>query len=1031
MSERGFNAVSSVNEEIFTPLNHYGPVTGLTIYKKYILAGNGCILKIFKVNRETNKVSTVFSQQVFKRNKIHNISVSPSGERVVVNGGRSFAVLNLTELINSTDKIRITEKAINEWIITSEFLGENQLLILNSHNTIYHLDVSDKEPGQKFKLLDTIDCNEKSILYSGSIRLLDDGRILIAAGTVMSGVLIWEMNSKRIVHNLTEHEGSIFGVKIDRAGKYMISCSDDRSIKLYDFEKGQLLATGWGHGSRIWNLEFFKDSTGNVRIMSTGEDCTVRIWKFETDNELLIQEQLWENVHRGKHVWSGDIDDVDLQVCVTGGADGRIRLHDLVSSKRSTKDYTLDIVFEKAGIKSKKNEIIIEYFELPSLNYLIMSTSQGNIIVFDQVQETFTRVELASEETEKFVKFGLMKGFQDLNTVILCTRNGSLLLLKFAVGKIQPEKTWINDEYLQNNKVTNFMVEVDENRSTYYLFIDTPNHKTPFILRELKADRGQLTLTKTILLNQPHQTSFTTTDMVIDSTNNWLILGSRYVTLAVYDLSSGSEALDLQFIGKKLSSGDTITSVSIIESKHKEVSVLVTVRDGVYMYIKISQDEDSKFHLNIYHHNKVSRGFIEGGLLENQNLILYGFKSSYFYVWNETKQLEITSELCGGSHRQWELFKYENHTGEMDYKFVYINKSTLNVKEHEGRFSSSNYGLINDGTHGREIRDLAISPELLGDGSRLLMTASEDTTIRLNKLHPNGTIENFWSLNNHVSGMQRVKFLSKEYFASSAANEEFFIWKLGKFKDEIPVTTEYARLKPASDNPDLRVMDFDSYEYAHGFIIATVYSNSNIKIWLFDINSKSFQLVVDDFYATCCILNVNFIRFGDDIFLQIGATDGHIAIWNITQNLSQFTISQTTSTLGKSLIKQQLHQNGIKGLLIKQLKNKFRIVTGGDDNSLILSELTQKNNQLFFETLDFVEEAASSTITSICSAGEDSFIVTSVDQIIRKWKVSNGKLECESARYTTIADTGCSDSVTRDQDTMAVIGGAGVSSWSC
>lgn len=1022
MSYEGFEALSSVNEDLLTPCSHYGPVTALKVHSQYVLAGYGCILKLFKINTISNQTSLIFTQQVFKKNKIHHITVSPEGSKVVVSGGRSFAVLDLKQL-TSNSSVSVTEKAINEWITTSEFLNENLLLILNSHNTIYQIDVSQLSTTQNFVLVEKVDCNEKSILYSGSIRVLADHRVLVAAGTVMSGVLIWDMNSRQILHNLTEHEGSIFGVKIDKTGRYIVSCSDDRSIKLYNFENGALLATGWGHGSRIWTLEFFHDQSNGIKLMSGGEDCTVRIWKYLDGQEILTQEELWENAHRGKHVWSGDLDDISLQICVTGGADGRIRLHDILG--RSTREeYRLDYIFETSGLKLQKNEIIKQYFLLSQLNSLIILTSHGSLILFNEVLKLFSKIQLDAEETARFTNFGVMKGFDNINTVVLCTRNGSFLILEFSSTDVQPNKYWVEDEHLQGNKVTNFMAQADEESNKYYLFLDSPNPKIPFILKEFTTIDNRFTYVSTKLLNQPQQASFTTTDMVIDMKNKWLVLGSRYVTVAVYDLDSDEETLELQLIEKKLSAGDTITSVSIIESKRNEISVLLTVRDGVYMFAKILKDEAGELSLNVHHHNKISRGFIEGGCLVANDLILYGFKSSYFYVWNESKQIEITNELCGGSHRQWELFKNDS-----DFKFIYINKSSLYIKHYKSRFTEAR-GLLNDGTHGREIRDVSICTETLADNSRLIMSASEDTTVRLSKLHANGEIENFWSLNNHVSGLQRVKFMSRNFVGSSAANEEFYIWKLDTFNDNVPISVEYARLKPSSDNPDLRVMDFDSFPYKNGFIIATVYSDSNIKILYFDIPTKKFDLLLNDFYTTCCILNVHFLTVGTSTYLQIGATDGHLTIWDVTSILRN--ISEKPNKFEKAIIKQQLHQNGIKGLLLTPKKNGYRIITGGDDNALVYSQLSQsEDGQLSLEVKDFVEGAASSTITSISAASGETFIVTSVDQIIRKWNLVNEKLTVESARYTTIADTGCSDSTVVNGESIIVIGGAGLSSWKC
>ncbi|ODV81973.1 WD40 repeat-like protein [Suhomyces tanzawaensis NRRL Y-17324] len=993
------NTISSVEEQLLKPLSHYGPVTSLKVFQNYVLAGYGPILKVFEVvNNETQLIS---SQQLFKRNKIHHICISQSGDKVCISGSRSFRVLSLVDTLNNTPSLE--EKAINEWITCCEFLDDNTLLILNSHNTVYTVDVSSK--ASQFILSDKVHCNEKSILYSGSIRLLDDGRVLIAAGTVMNGVIIWDYLTKRIIYNFTEHEGSIFGVQIDSTGKFMISCSDDRSVKLYDLQNGKILANGWGHGSRIWNLRFFKDQSNGLRIMSTGEDCTIRLWRYEPGHDL-IQVELLENAHLGKHIWSGDIDDEHLKLFVSGGADGKVRVHDLIG-RNNVQEFSLETISAKIGKEFHTKENIKQYSELPHLNLLIIITSHGSIIQYNQLSNEFTLLELTPEESAKFYDFSIMKSLCEINVILIACRNGDILQLRFEGNATQPQRSWIEESQLGNSKLTNLLVA--SSNSSHYSLTDCPNTKVPFILRKY-SDSG----VETSFLQQPQQTSFTTTDMTIDSTNSWLILGSRYVSLAIYDISNESDQVT---IFKKLSQGDTITSVSIVRSQKNLLTVLLTVRDGVYLYVNISKI-DGEFQYEIIHENKLSRGFIEGGFVQNNQLILYGFKSSYFYLWNESKQIEIYNEICGGAHRQWEFFRQDFNS-----KFIYINKSTLCIKTFNARFVKD-FGVINPGTHGREIRSVCISPEAK-NGSRLILTASEDTTVKLGKLHSNGSVESYWSLNHHVSGMQTIKFFNQTYAASSAANEEFFIWKFSEL-DAIPIVIEYSRLKPSADIPDLRIMDFDAFEYENGFIITTVYSDSTIKVWYFDISEKRFFLIIEDRYTTCCILNVNFLFLNNRVLLQIGATDGHLSIWDITNKVAT---GGEVKSLDEMIIKQQLHQNGIKAILPVKQAGSYEIITGGDDNALILSTLAFDQEKLKLEVKSFIEKAASSTITSISSSGDAKFLVTSVDQIVRCWSYKNYELSCESARYTTIADTGCSDSVIDDGQVILAIGGAGLSTW--
>jgi WD40 repeat protein len=1011
MDETPFNPISSINEDRIRYLEHYGPVTCLKIWENYILAGYGPNLKIFAVDKTSNASKLILNKQLFKRNKIHNISISVSGDKLVAVGARSFTVLDLKALLTSQQLIEVEEKSVNEWIISSAFLDENTLLLLNSHNTIYKIDIN------SFTFSDKIHCNEKSILYSGSIRVLSDGTVIVAAGTVMNGVIAWDLHQRAIIHNLKEHEGSIFGVKIDQTGKYLISCSDDRSLKIYDFKTGNLLASGWGHASRIWNLEFFQDTSDGIKLMTTGEDCTIRFWRYEEGNDTLIQTELLENAHLGKHIWSADLDDVNLKLSVSGGADGRVRLYDL-ENRGITKNFPAEILQEQTGFTFVKNEYMKQFAELPRLGLFLIITSHGNMLCYDENQNKFFQIDLDDSEKTRFFNFSIMKSFKNINTVVACTRTGDLLVLEFVEGVKQPTKTWLQDKHLNGSKVTNMLVESNDNE--YYVLFDSPNPKEPFVLHVF-AYQDKFEHQKTIKLVQPNQV-FTTTTMLLDPVNNWLILGSRYVNIALYDLNSKADTIELNNIYKKLSSGDAITCLSMIEAKENKTTLLVTVRDGVYMYLEISKSSTGTLEIEIHHQNKLTRGFIEGGYIHDTDLILYGFKSSYFYIWNETKQLELTTELCGGAHRLWELFRYDNFT---DYKFAYINKSTLHIKKFTGRFVNQNYGLLNLGCHGREIRDVTISPSST-DNFKYIMTASEDATVKLGKIDETGSIHNFWSMNNHVSGLQRIKFFDDTYIGSSAANEEFFIWKLNSDNPQTPALTEFARLNPSSDIPDLRIMDFDVLKCEDGFLITTVYSNSSIKLWRFNIETKQFALICSEYHATCCILNVQFLSMNLQTYLMISATDGNIAIWNISECVKH---PHTQQKLGNMIIKQQLHQNGVKAILaVKELDN-YDIITGGDDNALILSKLFVQDNELALIPQSFVESAASSTITSISKLPGKAVAVTSVDQILRKWTYDGETLECDSAKYTTIADTGCSDSTVLNGNSIVLVGGAGLSSF--
>lgn len=912
------NHLSSLDEPRVRALEHYGPVTALRIIGDHVVAGYGPVLKVF----DASTLTLTASHQFFARNKIHHIGFH-SGQ-LVVSGGRSFAVVPLNDIGSAR------ERAIHEWITAAEFLDAHTVLILTSHNVVYKVQTS------TFDVVEKIHCGEKSLLYSGSIHV-SPANVLVAAGTVMSGVLVWDLATRQIVHELQDHEGSIFGVKINSSATRLVSCSDDRSVKLYDFASGKVLGTGWGHGSRIWNLAFLDDNT----IFSTGEDCTARLWEYTDD---LRQVQLWDNTHSGKHIWSGDVSK-GQGIAVTGGADGKIRVHQL--TKNQSHMHLLDL---------HKKEVIKDFCY--HQGDLVVLTSEGR--VFRKASEW---VEVVADPA---LCLGLMSEVGD--AVLVCCRNGDVL-------RIGEELSWTR---ASTTKVTNFLVD-----GTFAL-VDCPNPKVPLALHTASGVK--------VLQHPGFQ--FPTTSFHVDKTNNWAIVGSRHACLAVYDLSSNTSAYF-----RKICPGDTFTSIAPVESKKNTIVLLVTIRDGYYIYLEVTKNPE--FSYKIIHQNKLTRGFVEGGYIHDNELIVYGFKSLYFYVWNESRQVELASEMCGGAHRKW---KYLNG------RLLYMQRDSLV----EATFPEPlrEYGILNSGTHGREIRDVAMSPALRADGLRLLMSASEDSTIRVSTLEENGSVRSFWSLNSHVSGLQSVKFLSEEYAASSAANEEFLVWRLGTLSNGIPTAIEAARLPSANASLDLRIMDFCSVPSPDGFLICTVYSDSHIRLIYFNSTTATFTELASTFYSTCCILNANFVQIEEKNLLIIGTTDGCLSVYDVTEN-----------SLDNMLVKQQLHQSGIKAVATVKRTDSYYIITGGDDNALTFNELTSAG----LKPLDFVEVAASATITSILPTAT-GFITTSVDQIVRLWTYTP-TLSCVSARYTTVADTGCSDTTTFGNN-ICVVGGAGLSTFS-
>lgn len=1019
---------NSRNELLLQEIQHYGPVTALKFANEKLLVGYGPVLQLYLL--EKNSYTHLWLKRVFKRNKIHSVAICSETGRVAVCGSRSFAVLDI-------DGGVIVEKAINEWIMAIEFISELKLAILNSHNQIIIVEFNLSSNG-KFEPLETIHCDEKSILYSGSITKTITGEIYVAAGTVMDGVLIWNLKSSKIKYHLKDHEGSIFAVKVDNAANYIISCSDDRSIKAYDFHSGKLLASGWGHGSRIWSLLFGNMSGSALQIVSTGEDCSTRIWEYNNTSTLQCTKN-YEYCHEGKHIWSGDADISGVQALVTGGADGKVRLLDTNSAAFTMLEFTPSSIFETSSVKFESKEYVKQFVRLPLINSVVLITSIGRVFVG---QELLGWSCINSDNP--IFDFVLLQSMRSNNIVVIVTKTGELLLLSFQAGSLRPTLYEWHESNNINCKFINALSTATSD--ALYILLDSPVKESPFVVRKI-AIQETCPEVLDLELSKPSGCSFTPTSIFCDEKLGWLFVGSRHANFAVYNLSAPT--FSLPYIVRKVCPGDTITSISSVLTNSSEslsvpdsigdgeTVVLLTVRDGIYLYIRFAL-QSSEFSHKIIHQNKYTKGSVEGGFLYNHQLYLYGFRSSAFYLWNETKQIELLNETCGGSHRQWE-FSTDFEKSDASY-FAFINKSSLIVKSWIHRFGVANLGLLATGTHGREIRSISVLSLPESDGSKLLVTASEDATIKVGKITSNLKISYLWTMNNHVSGLQSVKFANRDSFISSAANEELLIWNVTRLDKEQISIKESARIPVHGNHPDLRIMDFSSLEVQDGFIVAVVLSNSVVQVFHYNCANQGFKKLAETTYSQYCLLNAEFLKSDLKIHLCVGATDGNLTIWDVSSCLSLESFE-----FSAPVIKQQLHQSAIKSFAAIPNSEGWDVLTGGDDNALIHSTITsitspdkstntindssRSESKLVLSVKSFVEKAASATITGVVDACNHQVFVTSVDQIVRVWEYGN-ELKCLAANYTTVADTGCCEFVKFDEDRFAIAAGAGISIFS-
>lgn len=375
---------------------------------------------------------------------IHGIQIlhsTPYALSVIVWGGRSLKGVSIIKETNQNDPaifdvfLRIGKTIeVEDWILdiaprtlrASHSSNEPVCATLvTAHNALHSVnwrELSSSDPKESRQLsVSPLLAGRKCILYSAHLKWISSTEILVASGTAFGEIIVWSCSlsgEKPSLHthfSFTGHEGSIFGVQISApvetrfkiARRLLTSCSDDRTIRVWDISKIELqharspssegaanqnttvqetgfpvhlsdqrdsncLAVAIGHVSRIWDIRYLyarADESDDhiVTIVSVGEDGTCQSWALRHEAVLNSKEPIFSLVHisnsahhLGKNVWSVAANEhlaaPGISILSTGGADGRIISRKPVSSR------TVDKLLEERDITT----VLQNVFNLPA-----------------------------------------------------------------------------------------------------------------------------------------------------------------------------------------------------------------------------------------------------------------------------------------------------------------------------------------------------------------------------------------------------------------------------------------------------------------------------------------------------------------------------------------------------------------------------------------------------------------------------------------------------------------------------------------
>ena len=602
-----------------------------------------------------------------------------------------------------------------------------------------------------------------------------------------------------------------------------------------DSPKFPLIAKAWAHSSRVWHVDLLllNDShseTSELYLASAGEDAHCHLWRA-SPNEPTITFQRTLSKHSGKNIWSiVNRKNVDGSIAfASGGADGNVFARRIFASSLQRHNI-LDRGFSVSDMMSSFAPGILEPSEQPrsltagktppkkdrpdvfrsydfvDSDSLLITTQSGRVILMDISRNASRAQKVTHQPTCRYIgnfpslqAHSAVVGLASLGLAVFAGSHGNVFCYSKAPDTLKSLFTFegtVRSLLAQEIPVNNHFLAGSQEPKYFVVFLDIleiPHHFN--IYKVMTSCEPQLVNSFDFCPDAPQPVTSMLVTRYCDVL--YISLGHRDGTIALY-------ILDCDLFKRPCTGVANCFGNSSLAPYHKDAITqqiwlpkqmsqrptgkgyfFTTSRDSTYAVHAYDLDDYETDHIPLHRGIPPFGPNIEGAYLHPQSgdLILYGFRSMDFIVYNGTQGIEIASLAAGGTHRVWKYLPNTDPDSEYEGTFVWTRAANLNYAFLE----NSGLQRVKQGGHGREIKTCAVRPctSLNTSRERIIATGAEDTDIRLFMYSPSNGDEEFSQLRcvrvirKHNTGLQQLEWSNDgRYLFSCGGNEEFFVWKI-------------------------------------------------------------------------------------------------------------------------------------------------------------------------------------------------------------------------------------------------------------
>jgi WD40 repeat protein len=625
------------------------------------------------------------------------------------------------------------------------------------------------------------------------------------------------------------------------------------------------IAIGWGHISRVWTVQFLDalQSCSSQSLLSTGEDATSRTWNLipkdlplESKTEAQIYNLFQTSTtahHSGKNIWSVTVcgNSTESQQVICGSADSKITARPLDCTRQSTagdmshvlKEYTVEDVVSLAQCSpvslesnvtapAHKSSRVSEFFRSYSFTdrySFLLTTNSGQIYVGSVSPDSTESGNTISSSTfidriEELSGYSVCVGELSLGIGYVAGSRGGIYIHQKNVSHLQKIHTVTGKVGSMFADGPNLLITLLGQKVAQLLRVDVTDAQGPSTSDPINVDLSDLE-TGTVVTSMEYVTTASGVDFIF--------LGFRKGDIAICRterrLATGIRVLE--HVHKK----ETVTSLKWIPSSSDSLfGHLISVgRDGCCAIHSIDlSTQGAVLDSTLVHYLALPFGSnIEGFYYHYDHLIVYGFSSTKFVLYDTTTEEEIMSVDAGGAHRSWAF--QPNPSEQGGGTLVWTRASSMHTFTQQG----PNHQVIRSGGHGREIKAVAscVLKTANGTSKQLIATGAEDTDIKIFENTADGAFVCRRTLRKHTTGIQQLQWSEDgEYLFSSGGCEEFYVWRVRLLPDALGVGVVCEDVfEPESEHSDLRIMSFAVQrkdDSKKGFVIALVFSDSTIRV---------------------------------------------------------------------------------------------------------------------------------------------------------------------------------------------------------